>query len=83
MSAATSYNVTTLLGLGLLFHLVYIASVFDCYFTSPVVHGMQAHNIHPESQRLVLIVGNCLAHVLYSSYPVFQATGSVQIFYTT
>ena len=53
------YNVGRLLILGLIFHLVYIGSVFDCYFTSPVVSGMQSYNVgHAESKRLVLIVGN-------------------------
>jgi GPI ethanolamine phosphate transferase 1 len=57
-SNATSYSVAKLLTLGLVFHLVYIGSVFDCYFTSPVVHGMQPYNVgHAESKRLVLIVG--------------------------
>jgi len=38
---------------------VYILSVFDCYFTSPVVNGMKGYNMGvAESKRLVLIVGN-------------------------
>ncbi|KAJ7455915.1 Phosphatidylinositolglycan class N-domain-containing protein [Mycena galericulata] len=57
----SKYNVAALLFTGLLFHLVYIGSVFDCYFTSPVVHGMQSHRIDSaESKRLVLIVGDGL-----------------------
>ncbi|KAG6880001.1 hypothetical protein C0992_008208 [Termitomyces sp. T32_za158] len=55
------YYVPKLLILGLLFHFLYIGTVFDCYFTSPVVHGMQSHSIgHAESKRLVLIVGDGL-----------------------
>jgi len=58
---SSSYSVAKLLTLGLIFHLVYIGSVFDCYFTSPVVNGMQPYNTgHAESKRLVLIVGNYL-----------------------
>ncbi|KAJ6611479.1 Phosphatidylinositolglycan class N-domain-containing protein [Mycena sp. CBHHK59/15] len=57
----SKYNVGTLLVTGLFFHLVYIGSVFDCYFTSPVVHGMQHYNLgSAESKRLVLIVGDGL-----------------------
>ena len=56
------HHVVRLLVVGLLFHLVYIGSVFDfdCYFTSPVVHGMRNYGsgdaVAP-SKRLVLIVG--------------------------
>jgi phosphatidylinositol glycan class N len=47
-----------LLVLGLVFHLTYIYSVFDCYFTSPVVHGMRHFNVGTaEAKRLVLVVG--------------------------
>lgn len=53
-----SRPVGTLLLIGLVFHLVYIGSVFDCYFTSPVVHGMRRFRVEEaESRRLVLIVG--------------------------
>ena len=56
----------TVLVIGLIFHLVYIASVFDCYFTSPVVRGMQQfpagwRQTDPASntraKRLLLFVG--------------------------
>ncbi|CCM05948.1 uncharacterized protein FIBRA_08187 [Fibroporia radiculosa] len=50
-----------LLLVGLVFHLVYIGTVFDCYFTSPVVHGMQPFRLeHAEAKRLVLIVADGL-----------------------
>ncbi|KAJ7201338.1 Phosphatidylinositolglycan class N-domain-containing protein, partial [Mycena pura] len=56
-----NYNVAGLLLTGLVFHLVYIGSVFDCYFTSPVVHGMSSYGLgSAESKRLVLIVGDGL-----------------------
>ncbi|PFH47133.1 hypothetical protein AMATHDRAFT_152882 [Amanita thiersii Skay4041] len=57
-------NVARLLVVGLVFHLVYIGTVFDCYFTSPVVHGMQRYKVEApgsaKAQRLVLIVGDGL-----------------------
>ncbi|KAF8257678.1 alkaline phosphatase-like protein [Lactarius quietus] len=50
-----------LLALGIIFHLVYIGTVFDCYFTSPVVHGMRQHRLsQAQAKRLVLIVGDGL-----------------------
>ena len=55
---AMSGSVWRLLLIGLVFHLVYIGTVFDCYFTSPVVHGMLRHSLPSgEAKRLVLIVG--------------------------
>ncbi|KAF7302545.1 PigN domain-containing protein [Mycena chlorophos] len=61
MSSSSKYNVANLLVTGLVFHLVFIGSVFDCYFTSPVVHGMQSYRLSTgESRRLVLIVGDGL-----------------------
>ncbi|KAH9887008.1 PigN-domain-containing protein [Cubamyces lactineus] len=58
---AESGSVWRLLLVGLVFHLVYIGTVFDCYFTSPVVHGMKQHSLHrAEAKRLVLIVGDGL-----------------------
>jgi phosphatidylinositol glycan class N len=59
MADQPSYGVGRLLLLGLVFHIIYIYSVFDCYFTSPVVSGMRNHGDldHGEAKRLVLIVG--------------------------
>ncbi|KAJ7665103.1 Phosphatidylinositolglycan class N-domain-containing protein [Mycena polygramma] len=58
---SSNYHVGRLLLIGLIFHLVYIGSVFDCYFTSPVVHGMQSYGLgSAEAKRLVLIVGDGL-----------------------
>ncbi|KAF7302943.1 PigN domain-containing protein [Mycena kentingensis (nom. inval.)] len=57
----SNYNIKTLLLAGLVFHVVFIGSVFDCYFTSPVVHGMSSFRLHTaESRRLVLIIGDGL-----------------------
>ncbi|KAF9238476.1 Phosphatidylinositolglycan class N-domain-containing protein [Melanogaster broomeanus] len=61
MPHASSRHVLKLLILGIIFHVVFIASVFDCYFTSPVVHGMTRYGSHSgDSKRLVLIVGDGL-----------------------
>lgn len=64
----THYNVTKLLILGFIFHVVYIRSVFDCYFTSPVVNGMKSYGAVSNGERalakrLVLIVGEFLPQV--------------------
>lgn len=58
VNSQTRLPVMKLLLLGLVFHLVYIGTVFDCYFTSPVVKGMQSYGAAKgEAKRLVLIVG--------------------------
>ena len=67
----TRYNVVLLLVVGLLFHLIYIGSVFDCYFTSPVVHGMRSYGSGDSvaaSKRLVLIVGKFPSVLLQQIY---------------
>uniref|UniRef100_A0A8C6AUV1 GPI ethanolamine phosphate transferase 1 n=1 Tax=Monodon monoceros TaxID=40151 RepID=A0A8C6AUV1_MONMO len=48
--------------LGLLIHLVFFASIFDIYFTSPLVHGMtpQFTPLPPPAKRLVLFVADGL-----------------------
>lgn len=56
--AQTRLPVLKLVLLGLVFHLVYIGTVFDCYFTSPVVRGMQSYGLSKgQAKRLVLVVG--------------------------
>lgn len=47
------------------FHLVYLYSIFDVYFISPIVSGMRefeverAHGVEAPARRLVLYVGMC------------------------
>lgn len=51
------------LAIAVVFHLVYIYSIFDIYFVSPIVSGMDLFNIErpkgtkAPADRLVLIVG--------------------------
>lgn len=46
--------------LAVVFHLVYIYSIFSIHFTSPIVHGMRAHRVETSkapAKRLILYVG--------------------------
>jgi phosphatidylinositol glycan class N len=52
------------LAVAVVFHLVYVLSIFDVYFVSPIVSGMQLFQVErkapdskPPADRLVLFVG--------------------------
>jgi hypothetical protein len=51
-----------LLVIGFLVHGVFFCSIFEIYFTSPLVHGMTPHqnNLSPPAKRLVLFVADGL-----------------------
>lgn len=54
-----------LLVMAVIFHVVYIMSIFDTYFISPIVNGMEPHTVlytagHAPARRLVFIIGDGL-----------------------
>ena len=60
MAAITRFG---FLATAIIFHLVYIYSIFDIYFVSPIVSGMRLYNVDRDvsakapADRLVLFVG--------------------------
>ncbi|KAL2085921.1 hypothetical protein ACEWY4_019241 [Coilia grayii] len=55
-------KVATFFIVGLLVHIVFFISIFDIYFTSPLVHGMTPQHVPlpPPAKRLVLFVADGL-----------------------
>jgi hypothetical protein len=52
---------TWLVVLGVILHAVYMLSIFDIYFKTPIVHGMDpvTPRFNAPAKRLVLLVGTC------------------------
>ncbi|TFK61033.1 PigN-domain-containing protein [Pluteus cervinus] len=80
MATGKKYSISALLLVGFVFHLVYIGSVFDCYFTSPVVQGMKSYNTSSaQAKRLVLFVGDGLrADLLFNINPFPSISNSTE-----
>ena len=64
------------LGVAVVFHIIYIYSIFDIYFVSPIVHGMNSFGVERKNgaeapaKRLVLFVGDGLrADKAFQSFP--------------
>jgi GPI ethanolamine phosphate transferase 1 len=62
MAAGSRFRVYFLV-VAMVFHLVYLASIFDVYFVSPIVSGMRLiqierpQGVRAPADRLVLFVG--------------------------
>ena len=55
-------NKSLLFGIGIIFHLIYLYSIFDIYFKSPIIHGMPNYKIKQNgiSKRIIFIVSDGL-----------------------
>ncbi|RUP42936.1 alkaline-phosphatase-like protein [Jimgerdemannia flammicorona] len=62
LTAASLSSRNSLLIIGVVFHLVYIFSIFDIYFKSPLIHGMTPYHVElpAPADRLFLFVGEFL-----------------------
>lgn len=69
------WNLKSLVVLGILFHCVYLFSIIDIYFRSPIVHGMTPHasSLQPPAQRVLVFVADGLrADKLFETLALVQ-----------
>jgi hypothetical protein len=65
------------LAIAVAFHLIYIYSIFDIYFVSPIVSGMREYGVErpkgveAPAKRLVLFVGKSFPYVFTIFYLSF------------
>lgn len=57
--------------LGVVLHSVYMLSIFDIYFKTPIVHGMEpvTPRFKSPARRLVLLVGILFTYRLFDKLP--------------
>lgn len=65
--------------LGVVLHSLYMLSIFDIYFKSPIVSGMEPEplGIPPPANRLVLFIGACRIASLFPAFATFGKGGVV------
>jgi phosphatidylinositol glycan class N len=59
MAMERRWTEALLVGLGFILHALYMLSIFDIYFKTPIVHGMDPvePRTHAPAKRLVLFIG--------------------------
>jgi hypothetical protein len=78
------YFTLKLVSLGLIFHLWYMMSIFDIYFRTPVIHGMEPVpivNATAPAHRLVLFVGAYTSHLSTLVFFSYHMLDKVVSFY--
>ncbi|KAL6013600.1 hypothetical protein ACLOJK_004098 [Asimina triloba] len=63
--------------LGILLHAVYMLSIFDIYFKTPIVYGMDpvTPRFHAPAKRLVLLVGKPAGFPHFTTLPASLQLG--------
>ena len=66
---ARRWEEAILVALGFILHALYMLSIFDIYFKTPIVHGMDPVQplTHAPAKRLVLFIGTALFLIFHIS----------------